>query len=438
MARTTAGERQAPTRTAGSILAGLAIIAIALGGFGAWGAVTDIASAVVAPGQLKVHTNRKKVQHVDGGRVEQLLVRDGDRVSAGDLLMRLDPIRAKASYEILVASRSSVAAAAARLRTERDRKKAIVFPDFLRDAASDPKVAEILQGQEALFAARRDALAGEVEILGQQIEQLGEEIGGMRAQVRSKDLQIKLIKEELDGLRQLYSRGHASKTRILALERDYARLEGERGELLASIARSGKSISEAKMRILQLERTSREQVVTQLRDIETQLADIEERLVAARSQLDQIEIRAPVSGLVVSLAAHTVGGVIGAGQVIMEIVPEEDRLIIEARADPLAVDSLTVGLPADIRLTGLKQRTTPTLTGSVGYVSADSLTDERTGQTYYLVHVLLAEEELTRLQGQALQPGMPAEVIIRTGERTPLQYLTQPIMDSLRRSWRED
>jgi HlyD family type I secretion membrane fusion protein len=421
----------------GTIALGVGVIAIALGGFVGWAVAVELASAVIAPGQIKVLSNRKQVQHVDGGRIEALLVQDGDEVQAGDVLLRLDPIRARASYEILLGSRNSAGAIAARLRAERDEQPKIDFPSYLLTQRDDPKVQDIVKGQQTIFEARSSSTNGETEILGEQISQLKEEIAGMRAQVKSKESQLRLIREEHAAFRELYVKGLAPKTKILALEREAARLDGERSELLAQIARAGKSITETRMKIIQLRRTFREDVVAELRKTETELADIEERLVAAQSQLEQIEIRAPASGTVVGLAVHTVGGVVGPRETILEIVPTDDRLIIEAKTDPLSGDDVTQGLKADVRLVALDPRTTPTLTGTVEYVSADSFADERTGTSYYIVHVALAEDEIAQLGGQELQPGMPVEVMIRTGERTPLEYLVQPISRSLARAWRE-
>jgi HlyD family secretion protein/epimerase transport system membrane fusion protein len=308
----------------------------------------------------------------------------------------------------------------------------------LRDYVNRELVDEIIEGQRRLFAARRAALDGEVSILEQRISQLDDQIAGMSAQHAAYGTQLELIQAELKDLQGLFERGHATRTRVLALQREEARLLGERGEIAANIARTRGEIGETRLQIIQRQKAFSEAVVTELRDVQTQLVDLQERVIASRDNLARLDVRAPVGGTVVELSVHTEGGVIRPGDTIMEIVPADDRLIVQASVRPIDIDQVLVGLPATVIFSSFKPRETPSLRGEVIYVSADILTDERTGQLYYAVRVAVSDDEVARLDGKRLQPGMPAEVMIRTGERTALAYLTQPIRDSINRAWRED
>jgi HlyD family type I secretion membrane fusion protein len=427
-----------PTRVRAIVLAGLSLVVLMFIGIGGWGATAPLASAVIAIGKVEVDTNRKAVQHLDGGVVEKIFVRDGDTVAPGDVVLRLDEVRARASLAIAEGAWASVAASAARLLAERDGLDSLPTPVALRDYVNRELVDEIIEGQRRLFAARRAALDGEVSILEQRISQLDDQIAGMSAQHAAYGTQLELIQAELKDLQGLFERGHATRTRVLALQREEARLLGERGEIAANIARTRGEIGETRLQIIQRQKAFSEAVVTELRDVQTQLVDLQERVIASRDNLARLDVRAPVGGTVVELSVHTEGGVIRPGDTIMEIVPADDRLIVQASVRPIDIDQVLVGLPATVIFSAFKPRETPSLRGEVIYVSADILTDERTGQLYYAVRVAVSDDEVARLDGKRLQPGMPAEVMIRTGERTALAYLTQPIRDSINRAWRED
>lgn len=420
------------------LLFGLAAIAIGLGGFATWASVAPLHSAVIAPGTVAVQSKRKEIAHLEGGIVESILVRDGDSVAPGQVLLRLDETRARASLSILRGELDAALASEARLLAEREGLEEIVFPESLSSRAAEPGPAALMAGQKTLFEARRSSLAGEVEILEQRIVQLGEQTTGLQAQVTATGRQIELIADELAGLQQLFDKGHAPRTRILALQREEAELEGERGELIAAMARTKTAAGETRMEIIQLKREFRESVVSALREVQQQLFDLAERIGAAEHVLDHIEVRAPVGGLVVGLGVHTLGGVIRAGETILEIVPEADRLVVQAQVRPLDIDNLVVGQEAAVRITAFKQRSAPTLNGQLAYVSADAITDARSGESYYQARIEIPASEIERLGGQRLQPGMPAEVIVKTGARTALQYLVQPILESADRAWREE
>ena len=426
------------SNASGYVLAGLAIIAIGLGSAAAWASLAPLHSAVVASGVVAVHSKRKEIQHLEGGTVEAILISDGDRVTAGDVLLRLDETRPLASLEILSLQYDSALAVEARLLAEHENATDIAFPAELVSRANEPGPATLMAGQLSLLEARRATLTGKAEILGQRIVQLDEEVAGLAAQIKAKDRQVALIGEELQGLRKLFKQGHAPRTRILALEREEAKLLGERGELSAETARARAAKGETEMQIIQIKQEFREAVVAELREVRQQIFDLRERIGAARRVLDNIELKAPVAGRVVGLKVHTLGSVIGQGETLLEIVPEGDRLVIEARVRPIDIDSLSIGQEAAVHISAFKRRTAPVLNGTLSYVSADAMTDDGGGAAYYQVRIEIAPAELERLRDGKLQPGMPAEVMVRTGWRTALHYLAQPILDSARRAWRED
>lgn len=421
-----------------AILGGLIIIGFAIGGFAAWAATAPIASAVIAPGTVVVDGNRKQVQHLEGGIVKEILVRDGDQVEADQVLLRLEEARARASLGVVQTALVSARILETRLKAERDGANALTYPDQVAARRADQTVAEMMRAQEILFEARRTSFLGQQDILRQRIARHEQEITGLAAQQESLEEQIKFVEEELSGLRELLKKGIAPKTKVLALEREGARLKGARGERISEIARAEVSIGATKLEILQVERTFRENVVKELRDVQAQIADLEERIVAARSTLEHIEIRAPAGGVVVGLNAHTTGGVVKPGEIILEIVPSTQRLVVEAQVQPIDIDNVAVGMETEVRLTAFKQRITPTLFGRLIYVSADRLTENRTGQPYYLARAEIPESELARIKPQIVQPGMPAEAVIKKRERTALDYLIRPIADALVRAWRED
>ena len=420
------------------VLAGLGAIALAFGGVGGWGATVPLASAIIATGQVTVDTNRKQVQHLEGGIVDRLNVRDGDYVKAGAVLIRLDDTRAKASLSIAASAYREELAKEARYIAERDRNESINWPGLIQEQADDPAVAGLIKSQQAIFESRRETLRGETEILEERIRQLEQEIDGLTAQKSASRKQINLIEEELASLFELLRKGQTTRPRILALQREAARLEGENGEFTANIAKARKAIGETKLEIIQKQKAFRNEVVATLREVQAKIHDLRERHIAAQDILQRIDIRAPVSGKVVGLSVHAEDAVIKGGETVLELVPSGDRLLFEVQVQPQDVDNVVIGQEAEVRILAFQQRTTPTLTGAVSYVSADALTNPQDGATFYVARIRVPESELQRLDGQDLQPGMPAEVLIRTGERTALAYMMQPIIDSMNRAWREE
>lgn len=435
----TQGSASAPTATSAVILLGLAVVILTFAGFLGWAAYAQLSSAVIASGKVTVDSNRKAIQHMEGGIVKQILVRNGDTVEENALLVRLDETRAQASLAILQGKLDEALANEARLLAERIGAEEIVFPEDLMSRSNNDQIREALQGQQNLFTARRETLLGETEIHRGRIGQIGEQIQGLRAQQEAKTRQIDLIGEELEGLKTLLAKGFAEKNKVLALEREAARLGGERGEHIAEIAAAKTSISQSELEILQLRKDFMESVEQELRQVRGEIFDLRERVSASRFLLDHLEIRSPEGGIVVGLSVHAPGQVVQPGATILELVPLDDELIVEARVQPLDIDNLTLGQEADVIFTAFPQRTTPKLLGSVAYFSADRFEDDRSGEPYYLARIAISEDEVARLgENRVLRPGMPADVMIKTGERTALDYLVQPLKDSITRAWREN
>ena len=420
------------------VVAGLLIIALFFGALGSWAALAPLESAAIAPGVVIVDTKRKTVQHLEGGIVGEILVQEGDTVSAGQVIIRLDETQPRAMLELLKGRYRAASALQARLMAERDGRERIDFPDWLLAESDDPKVAEVIDGQVNIFVARRKALAGQVAIIEQRIAQFAEEIKGLKGQIVAEDTQLRLISDEISVVRDLLAKGLARRPRLLALQRREAEIEGSRSQNEALIARVKQNIAEARLHISELQTTLINEVVKELRDVQSEQFDLTERMRAAEDVLHRTEIRAPIAGTIVALQVHTPGGVIASGEPLLDIVPSEDRLVIEARVDPKDIDVVHPGLPAQIRLTAFPLRTTPMLDGRVAYVSADRLVDKRTGQPYYVARVLFDESQEEVLDDLVLYPGMPAEVMIVTGSGTALDYILKPITTSLNRALREN
>ena len=416
---------------------GIAILAASFGVSAVWSASAPLSSAVVAIGNIKVDSNRKAIQHPDGGVVQEILVRDGSQVEEGQVLLRLDATTAGAAHGVVAGNRDTMLATLARLLAERDELAAIEFPAELQARAADPHLEEILRAQSSLFEARRTSLRGELSILDRHIASLRDEIEGFRSQQRSKQTQIASLERDLESLRSLDSRGMVEKPRLRAVERNIAELVGERDELVSREAAARTAISERELAKFQAQKAFREKVVDELQRVQAAVGELGEREGATRRVLELTELRAPVAGTVTGLKAFTAGGVIGRGETVMEIVPSSDRLIVEARVAPRDIDRVRLDQAAHVKLHAFDVRTTPELGGQVRYVSADAVVDPRTDATYFVVKVEVTEEELHRLGERHVQPGMQADVFIRTGERSLFGYLLQPLAESFDRAWRE-
>jgi HlyD family type I secretion membrane fusion protein len=426
--------KQSPSASArGTVLGGLALLVAVFGLGGWWAFSTPLESAAVAPAVLTVESKRKSIQHLEGGIVCELLVRDGDLVERGDILIRLDATRAQAQLAIVRAQLDLGQATEARLMAERYGIDTPELPERLAARRDDATVAGIIAGQANIQLARREALTGESDILRQRIEQFREEISGLAALHRAVEQQIRSLRAELDDLRELMDRGYVTRTRVLALQRDIERLEGERASHLAGRAQAELGISEAELSILQLEQSFQQDVEAELAEVRAQNFEMLERIVAAEDVLRRIELLAPVSGTVVGLGVHGPGAVIEPARTLMEIVPSDDPLIVEARVPPMFIESVEVGQRTSVRLITIEQGRTPVVYGRLEMISADRITPAR-GTDYYRARILIEHDALSGIDSDLLYAGMPAEVLIHSGERTPLDIALKPITDSIDRS----
>ena len=410
-----------------------AVVALFFGGFAAWAALAPLQSAAIAPGVLGVSGERKTVQHLEGGIVAGIPVAEGGSVTAGQTLLILDDTQPRAALTRLEGQRRSTAALQARLIAERDGLDAIVWPQWLRVPAGNG----ILATQERIFAARKASFDNETAILEQRIAQIREQASGYEGHIAAQDREIALLSEEARDVRSLVERGHAPKPRLRALERAEAVVAGERARNRAQVARLDQAVGETRLQIVRLGNARMTEVTAELREVEARLADLDERLTAARDVLARTRVVAPVAGTVVGLGVFTRGAVIAPGQRLMDIVPAGERLVVEARVAPIDIDSVAVGLPAQVRLTAFSLLTTPPLDGHVIRVSADAFSDERAGASWYEARIALDPGQ-PALDGLDLVPGMPAEVMIVTGDSTPLEYLLKPILASFGRALREE
>jgi HlyD family secretion protein len=419
------------------LIVGLSVVGVLAGGLGGWAATQQISGALIAPGQIVVESNVKKVQHPTGGVVGELRARDGDVVKAGDIVVRLDDTVTKASLAIVTKNLDALLARAARLEAEQRGVDTIRFPQQLLDRADDPDVKSLMASESKLFEVRVNGRTGQKAQLRERVIQLNEEVEGLSAQVKAKDQEIVLVQKELDGVRQLYDQHLVQLSRLTTLERDAARLNGERAQYVATRAQAKGKITETELQIIQVDKDMVSEVSKDLRETTDKIGEFVERKVTAEDQLRRVDIRAPQDGMVLQSSVHTVGGVISAGDTIMLIVPQSDDLQVEAKVNPQDIDKLQVGQKTLLRLSAFNQRTTPELNGVVSRVSPDVTTDQRTGQSYYTIRVSMPPEEIARLGEAKLIPGMPAEAFVQTGDRTVLSYLMKPLSDQLMRAFRE-
>lgn len=418
-------------------LAGLLTVGLLVFGLGAWTALASIQGAVIAPGVTVVETYLKRIQHRDGGIVAEIAVAEGDRVEANQVLIRLDETDARADLAIIEASLDELEAKRARLLAERDESSEIAFPDELLARSAGVGIADIMAGQRKLFVAQKAALKGRIEQLTERIGQLEQEIEGLSAQNASKKEQTRLVGEELAGLKKLLKQGLVQASRVFALDRERARLEGEEGELFAAIASTKGRISEIKLQIIQLEDDARAKTLSDLREAEAGIAEYNQRQIAARATLERTTIRAPRPGHVHQLAVHTIGGVIGPGSEIMAIVPDLDQLVVDVHVRPEDIDQVEAGQIAQLRFPAFDLRATPEILGEVIQVAAD-LTHPPEQLAYYAVRVRIRPDQLKLLGPNKLKAGMPADAFIQTKESTPLSYLLQPLTDQIAHTFREN
>jgi HlyD family type I secretion membrane fusion protein len=432
-----------PRSTRFPTVGGILILAVALLGFGVWGNTAPIAGAVVASGVFVATGQNKIIQHLEGGVIREIYVREGDLVEPGQVLLDLDDTAARAELQRLFLRRIRLAAIDARLQAEMREEKEIRWPDDVIGAQfASPGVKEIIDSQEMTFTARRNNMNSDIKSIDESIKALDERIQGSRVQLEAVKKQIVLLDEEIETKDRLVQAGLVRKPELMVLQRSRANLEGEVGRIMGDIGDAKERIARAVEQINGVRKTAIKTAVEQMHEVRGELADVRERMLSAKGVFDRVRITAPVSGVVVKLRYHTQGGVVEAGKNIMELLPLKDELIIEARLRPQDIDSVKRGQKATVRLTALSQRITPMISGDVIYLSADTLADEKksqqTGPTdIYLVRVKLNSEETKVLPGFSPTPGMPAEVYIRTAERTFFQYIVKPIHDSMSRAFRE-
>lgn len=421
------------------MIAGMLMVAFVTVGIGGWAATFQLSGAVIGQGVVVVDSSVKKVQHATGGVVSEVRVRDGDRVKAGDVLIRLDQTQTLANATIVATSVDELLARQARLEAERDNANEVAFPAQLLNRAKEAnsEAARAVAAEKKLFDLRRQARSGQKAQLKERSAQLQDEIKGYAGQAQAKQKEVDLVHQELDGVRTLYQKNLIPITRLTALERDAARLEGERSQLTGMIAQAKGKISEIELQIIQVDEDLRSEVGKDLIETRSKLSELAERKIAAMDQLDRVDIRAPQSGRVHELSVHTVGGVIAPGEQIMLIVPDADVLAVEVKIAPRDIDQVYVGQTAAMRFTAFNQKATPEIDGEVSIVSADLMQEPRTGASYYTARIVLKPEQLARLGQAKVVPGMPVDVFIKTPGRTALSYLTKPLWDQAQRAMKE-
>lgn len=433
----TGAARPLPDGIGKYVAIGLAGAIVLVGGVGGWAATSTLAGAVIAPGAVVVDGHVKAVQHPTGGVVGELRVHEGDHVRAGDILIRLDDTITRASLGVVTSQLDELAMRMERLKAERDGSESVPVPASLAGRAATPAVSQIIAGERKLFESRRSGRLGQKAQLEERINQLSAEIEGLEGLLTAKSREFGFASKELRENRYLWERKLIPLAKFTALEREEARVGGERAQLVATIARTRAAVAETQLQIVGIEKDHTTEVMKDLRDAEAKVAELTERRAAAEDVLKRIDIRAPRSGTVHELAVHTVGGVIGPGDQIMQIVPDDEPLMVEARVAPRDIDQVHVGQTAFLRFTAFDQRTTPEFDGIVARVAADASQDQRTGESYYSVRVRLAHEDLQRQPAFKLVPGMSTEVYCRTIDRTPLSYLVKPLRDQVERAFRE-
>jgi HlyD family type I secretion membrane fusion protein len=430
-----AAEAPYPTSCAKTIIFGLVIIALVFGGFGGWAGLAPLSSAAIAPGTVVVDSSRKSVQHLEGGVIREILVRDGDLAEAGQVLVRLDGASVRAAIASLQPLLATNKAQRARLQAEREGLDQIRFPDdLLADATAT--ALQILAGQQRVFETRRNALNGEKALNANRLAQSRQRLEGLERQWRIKQAEMSLLREELANLNLLLSKGYATKKVVSAAQRNIQQLEGQYTDLEFKTNEARVLVDRYELEGIQIDRAFSEQVENELYATEKEFYQLTERMRAIEDQYARLDIRAPTSGVVVNMVAHTVGGVIAPGSPIMEIVPKNDQLMIEAQLRPSEVNGVSPGLAADVRFPAFNSIEIPRLTGTVTMVSADRLTSAN-GTAYFLVRIKVSEAALARLKGLTLVPGMPAEILINKSDRTLLQYLLSPITHSIWTAFRE-
>ncbi|MEL6336668.1 MAG: HlyD family type I secretion periplasmic adaptor subunit [Pseudomonadota bacterium] len=418
---------------------GLVCVLILAGGFGGWAATATLAGAVVSQGQLRVESQRQVVQHPEGGVVGEIHVREGDVVDAGSVVIELDGTRLRSELAALEGQLFEIIARRGRLQAEQAEQDVILFDaEVLQVALERQAVQALVDGQRSLFEARRRSTAQEREVYLERKRQVEQQIIGVDAELASLVRQKELAEEELGDVRSLADKGLARMDRVMALEREAARLLGQEGQRIARKAELGGQMAEIDDQLLSLDAGRREEAITELRELGFRELELKERRIQLLDQLSRLAIRAPRSGIIYDMQVHALKSVIRPADPILYVVPNDSGLVVEARVEPQHIDQVYVGQEAVLRLSAFNARTTPEVFGNVLNVSADAFTEQSTGRSFYKVDVTIQPDEFAKLNGLELVAGMPAEVFMQTGDRTPIEYLVQPMTDYINRAWRED
>ena len=407
-------------------------------GIGGWAATTELAGAVIAPGQLVAESDVKLVQHPQGGVVVELNVAEGDIVEGGQVLVGLDDTSIKASLDIVLNSLRQLEAREARLKAEVEGKPAVEYPEALAAQSADPEVEDLVAAESRLFNLRQMTLASQKGQLTERVLQLRQEISGIETQISAKEREQALIAQDLTNTRSLLEQKLIASERVTQLDRELARMEGQLGQFVASAAQARGKIAEIELQVAQLDQSFLSDAASELAEVRASIAEFRERQIAGENDLRRTSISAPQSGQVHELAVHTIGGVVGAGETLMRIVPIAEALTIEVSIAPQDIDQVHIGQQVLVRFSAFNLRTTPELNGTVTRLSADLTRNAQTGAAYYTARIAVDEGELERLSDLTLTSGMPVEAFIQTGERTALSYLTKPITDQIMRSFRSD
>ncbi|WP_424938882.1 HlyD family type I secretion periplasmic adaptor subunit [Aliiroseovarius sp. S253] len=421
------------------LILGFIALLILVGGFGTWSVASKLSGAVIAEGQVQIEQNRKVVQHLDGGVVTEILIDEGDTVEAGDVLIRLDEGQLASQLTIIEGQYFELLARQARFEAERDGTDALVFdPELTQAAADNPEVDGLMQGQLRLFSSRMDGMSTQLEQLEKRKTQISRQLDGLAAQTSALQEQLLLIREELANQQSLLDKGLSQASRVLALKREEAAILGRLGELSASAAEAELRITETELQRISLKTDLREQAITELRDSRATTRDLAEQRRNTREQLERLEIRAPVSGVIYGLQVFAERAVIQPAQPVLYVVPQDRNLVIMTRVDPIHIDQIFTGQTVYLQFPAFNSRETPDLLGRVTQLSADSFSDELTGQSFYLAEVQLDDEQIARLpEGAVLIPGMPVSAFIRTTDRSPILYLVEPLLDYFKKAFRE-
>lgn len=417
---------------------GVLAILIGFGGFLLWAFFAPLSEGIVASGSIVVDGKRKTIQHLEGGIVRTIRVREGDAVAAGDILVELDQTQGQAKFDLLQTRYYTHLSKQDRLRAEREGQAEITYSEDLLRHQEEVKVRELMSVQNNLFQARKAQLDGQISILENRIEQLGRQAQGLKAELEARQDEITYIDDELNRVEALHARGLIGLPKLLAQKKSRSQAIGAIGKTEAGIAGIEVDTGKARLEILQLEKERQQENAQSTLETQEQLFEVQEQLASIGDILERTLIRAPQSGHVLGLTVWTVGGVVPPGQSLMEIVPDDQRLIVEARVRPTDIDNVHAGMPARARFVALKSRTTPILNGTVTDVSADVMMDETSRESFYVARIEISADEIARIEDDTVVPGMPVEVLVEAGHRTVIEYLTDPIMDVVRRSLKEE